>query len=155
MPANTPPAIGLKVGDGVHYFSELPWVQAVAADVYNWAKGTNKPVYTAAEIQGLDTYIDEHNSGSGSGDSTVVARNYRLVEGTGDNANKWYLESRAAGDEGWTTDTGRYIDLTNLDRVVKWIGSDLDNFPTVAHRTAQHIQYEIGKLDYTDTPVEG
>jgi len=25
-PENTPPAIGMKVGDGVHYFYELPWV---------------------------------------------------------------------------------------------------------------------------------
>jgi hypothetical protein len=49
-PENTPPAIGLKVGDGVHYFSELPWVQGVAADVYNWAKSAVKPSYTASEI---------------------------------------------------------------------------------------------------------
>jgi len=26
IPENTPPAIGLKIGDGRHYFSELPWV---------------------------------------------------------------------------------------------------------------------------------
>jgi hypothetical protein len=25
-PENTPPAIGIKIGDGTHYFSELPWV---------------------------------------------------------------------------------------------------------------------------------
>ena len=25
-PENTPPAIGIKIGDGRHYFSELPWV---------------------------------------------------------------------------------------------------------------------------------
>ena len=37
-PEHTPPAIGIKVGDGYHYFSELPWVQAVAGDVYSWAK---------------------------------------------------------------------------------------------------------------------
>jgi len=46
-PENTPPAVGLKVGDGVHYFRELPWVQAIAADVYNWAKSPIKPSYTA------------------------------------------------------------------------------------------------------------
>ena len=38
MPEHTPPAIGIKIGDGEHYFHELPWVQAVAADVFNWAK---------------------------------------------------------------------------------------------------------------------
>jgi hypothetical protein len=25
-PENTPPAIGIKIGDGIHYFYELPWV---------------------------------------------------------------------------------------------------------------------------------
>jgi len=46
-PENTPPAIGIKIGDGEHYFYELPWIQAVAADVYNWAKASYKPTYTA------------------------------------------------------------------------------------------------------------
>jgi hypothetical protein len=26
MPENTPPAIGIKIGDGIHYFRELPWI---------------------------------------------------------------------------------------------------------------------------------
>ena len=56
-PDHTPPAIGIKVGDGVHYFRELPWVQAIAADVYNWAKQVNKPSYSASEISGLEEYI--------------------------------------------------------------------------------------------------
>jgi len=25
-PAGTPPAIGIKIGDGLHYFYELPWI---------------------------------------------------------------------------------------------------------------------------------
>lgn len=29
----TPPAIGIKVGDGQHFFGELPWIQAIAGDV--------------------------------------------------------------------------------------------------------------------------
>jgi len=56
-PENTPPAIGIKVGDGVHYFDELPWLQSVAADVYSWAKAENKPTYSATEISGLADYI--------------------------------------------------------------------------------------------------
>ena len=47
---NTPRAIGIKVGDNIHNFSQLPWVQAVAADVYNWAKQVNKPTYVGSEI---------------------------------------------------------------------------------------------------------
>ena len=34
----TPPATGIKVGDGTHFFGELPWIQAVAGDVTKWCK---------------------------------------------------------------------------------------------------------------------
>ena len=51
------PAFLLKVGDGTTAFENLPWVQAKAADVYEWAKAANKPTYSASEISGLDAYI--------------------------------------------------------------------------------------------------
>ena len=50
---NTPRAIGIKVGDNVHNFSELPWVQAVAADVYNWAKQATPP--SASQLSATKT----------------------------------------------------------------------------------------------------
>ena len=56
-PDNTPPAIALKVGDGTHQFKDLPWLQAVAGDVYAWAKAATKPTYTASEISNLSDYI--------------------------------------------------------------------------------------------------
>ena len=34
----TPPAYLIRVGDGVTYFENLPWLSALAADVYAWAK---------------------------------------------------------------------------------------------------------------------
>lgn len=34
----TPPAIGIKVGDGEKTFAQLPWIQATSGDVYAWAK---------------------------------------------------------------------------------------------------------------------
>ena len=34
----TPPAIGVKIGDGTKRFKELPWIQSTAGDVYAWAK---------------------------------------------------------------------------------------------------------------------
>lgn len=39
----TPYAIGIKVGDGSNNFSSLPWVQAIAGDVYAWAKNATPP----------------------------------------------------------------------------------------------------------------
>ena len=50
----TPPSIGIKVGDGTHTFQELPWIQAVAGDVYGWAKAENKPDYNALEIKATE-----------------------------------------------------------------------------------------------------
>lgn len=47
IPDHTPPAIGMKIGDGYSTFPELPWVQGIAADVYSWAKQQTKPVYNA------------------------------------------------------------------------------------------------------------
>lgn len=47
---STPPAVLLKVGDGAHKFSELPWTSGLAADVYGWAKAATKPTYTFTEV---------------------------------------------------------------------------------------------------------
>lgn len=48
----TPPAVGIKIGDGTTKFSALPWIQAVAGDVPSWAKETDwatvKNAYNAA-----------------------------------------------------------------------------------------------------------
>ena len=47
---STPPAVLLKVGDGVHKFRELPWASGLAADVYGWAKAATKPSYLPSEV---------------------------------------------------------------------------------------------------------
>lgn len=43
----------MKSGDGVNRYNNLPWISALAADVYDWAKSATKPVYTAAEVGAL------------------------------------------------------------------------------------------------------
>lgn len=55
----TPPAVAMKVGaaTGDKKFSELEWIQAVAGDVYSWAKAATKPTYKASEIQELESFI--------------------------------------------------------------------------------------------------
>lgn len=42
---SVPPAVLIKVGDGTHRFSELPWASGLAADVYSWAKAAVRPTY--------------------------------------------------------------------------------------------------------------
>ena len=39
----TPYAIGIKVGDGSNPFKNLPWIQAIAGDIYAWAKAATPP----------------------------------------------------------------------------------------------------------------
>ena len=34
----TPPAVGIKVGNGSDFFGDLPWIQAIAGDVTAWCK---------------------------------------------------------------------------------------------------------------------
>lgn len=158
-PDHTPPAVGIKVGDGYHYFSELPWVQAVAGDVYNWAKQQTKPSYNANEIQGLTALIQQciedagggGGSGGGGGDVTVQARLYRLIKGTGDNADKYYLQSKAADESEWTTDELNYIDLSDLARILTWMGEAADYW-NLGGYLADKINESLNSLNYNDTP---
>ena len=46
----SPYAIGIKVGDGAHTFSQLPWIQAIAGDVYSWAKAADRPSATNINV---------------------------------------------------------------------------------------------------------
>lgn len=90
----TPPAVLLKVGDGVHTFKDLPWLQAVSSDIYAWAKSPNKPSYSYDEIEGLDDHI-----------STVAVdtdTQFTLIKGDDDYTYK--LMSRAKGAENYTTE---------------------------------------------------
>lgn len=89
-----PPAVLQKIGDGVHVFKDLPWLQAVASDVHTWAKAASKPTYEAKEITGLDTYI--------SGQIQDTDTQYTIVKG--DNDYTYKLMSRAKGAENYSTE---------------------------------------------------
>lgn len=51
------PSVLIKVGNGTSHYNDLDFTFAKAADVYDWAKAKDKPVYTAEEISGLEAYI--------------------------------------------------------------------------------------------------
>ena len=89
-----PPAVLQKIGDGVHVFKDLPWLQAVASDVHTWAKAASKPTYAAKEITGLDTYI--------SGQIQDTDTQYTIIKG--DNDYTYKLMSRAKGAENYSTE---------------------------------------------------
>ena len=152
-PENTPPAIGIKIGDGKSYFYQLPWVQAIAADVYNWAKQEEKPRYTAQEIQGLQSFIE--NLISGDTGVTIAPRIYQLVKGTGVDSDKYYLQYKENTEDGdWIIDTSSYIDLARLTKIYNWLGeSNIEEYRSLINRTAEQIQYFIDHLNKTDNAV--
>ena len=87
------PATVVKVGDDVHTFAELPYLQAIAADVPAWAKAA-VPAIPVENITGLDDHI-----------STVAVDSdtqYNIVKG--DNDYTYKLMSKAKGAENFTTE---------------------------------------------------
>jgi hypothetical protein len=88
------PNVVMKVGDGTSKYNALPFVSALAADVYEWAKAATKPSYAISEISN--------------------ALEYRLA--TIDAANhKYALQARKAGsEEAWAPVADSAIDLSGL-----------------------------------------
>lgn len=82
------PNVMLKVGDGTTPYAQLKFVSGLAADVYEWAKQSTKPTYTADEIEGLSDYI--------SGEIQDTDTQYTLVKDA-DKAYTYKLMSRAKG----------------------------------------------------------
>ena len=161
-PEHTPPAIGIKVGDGYHYFSELPWVQAVAGDVYSWAKQQTKPQYNANESSGLTALIQQciqeaggGSGGGGTGPVTVEARAYRLIQGTGNDAHKYYLQSKGANDNDWVTDELHYIDLGQLASVLEWLAPGIEDYWDITGFTVEKVNARLQQLNYTDVATPG
>ena len=72
----SPPTYAIKVGDGTKTFAQLPYIQALAGDVYAWAKAATKPVYSATEITGLSDFV--------SGEIQDTDTQYKLEQDPGD-----------------------------------------------------------------------
>lgn len=87
------PSTMMRIGDGVHKFSELPWFQAIGADIYPWAKAA-VPAIPAENITGLSNYISAQIQDSDT--------QYTLVKGDDDYTYK--LMSKAKGAENFTTE---------------------------------------------------
>lgn len=103
------PAVLVKIGDGVTTFKDLPWLQAIASDVHDWAKKNSLDFSDLSEDfkAALASYV-----GAGS--------EYRINKV----GEVYTLQSReydaATGAWGeWTDVSGSSIDLSNkTDRVL-------------------------------------
>lgn len=117
-PENTPPAIAMKVGDGAKKFRELPWVQAVAGDVYAWAKKANAP--TLGELTNIDKDLTEFiNNIIDDTDNIQDTDTYYKVETNNDKIGGKHHFKLSAYKKDGTADTSK-------DIVINW--SDLDTW---------------------------
>lgn len=157
-PLSPPTAVGIKIGDGRSYFDELPWVQAIASDVYEWAKASEKPTYNANEIIGLATYIAEHTSGGGSGGTG--AGQYRIVYDS--NTAHYILQQFNESSQEWE-DTSSIIDLSTvlnrINTIERWANGARTQLGNIEAPLASYVYEELvnylDTLDVRDEPVEG
>lgn len=157
-PRNTPPAIGIKIGDGESTFNELPWIQAIAADVYSWAKAAQPPA--ADTIPGLAEFVAAHSSGGGSGGgSGVLNSSYRIIYNS--NTQKYILQYYDEQTEEWTN-TSSEINLSELynriSTIERWANGARTNLGNIEVPIVEYIYEEVinylNTLDYPDMEVE-
>ena len=142
------PALLIKVGDGVHPFSGLPFVSAIAADVHDWAKAAVKPTYSAAEIAGLADYI--------SGEIEDTNTEYKL-EQDGDNGHILKLYSKAVGGD-WVlattiTTVDTVYDDTAITASITALQEAVDEAQEAADESLSAI--DAGTAISVDSTVEG
>lgn len=102
------PNVVLKVGNGSAHYNDLPFVSALAADVYDWAKAAVKPSYAATEITGLKEYVE------GISDIDTDTQ-YRIVPVEGA-TYKYQLQSKTlTGDWANVAENG-LIDISDADK---------------------------------------
>ena len=136
----TPPAIGIKVGNGTDTFANLPWIQAVAGDVSAWAKTPQKPTYTADEIASLDQYINQKVENTNT--------QYKIVKGTLENDGKYLLQKKDVEDEDYSNVEGSVIDLTEIISNISSLQSAIEEIDV-----SEQITTAIEALDAPDNAV--
>ena len=140
--SSKPPVVGLKVGDGNHTFTQLPWVQAVAGDVYAWAKAATKPTYNASEIEDLADYI--------SGEIQDTNTTYKIEQDATDK-HKFTLYSKEVNGS-WTA--ASTITIPDDDTTYTFAEGTADGTISVTPKdgTAQDVKvHGLGTAAYTNS----
>lgn len=149
-PENTPPAIGMKVGDGTHTFTQLPWIQAVAGDVYEWAKQPLPPA--ASQIPGLTSFIQQVSGGGGGGTGTSMQ--YRIQYSTDNNTNVYTLQSSVDGVV-WNDVLNSNINLTDfvtlLRSLEQWAKNGNSTLKSLSNQISDYVVSYMGELYYNDS----
>lgn len=154
----TPPAIGIKVGDGEHTFSKLSWIEAIAGDVSAWAKAASKPSYTATEISAeVETADGKTVASRLAALETAVADDmvYRILKDNTD--NKWYLQSKKASEADSAFVTVSIVDLKDIldGKQDNLTFEGTYNASTNKVATESTVKNAIQAIDVEDTAVAG
>ena len=172
---NTAPTVLFKVGDGEHVFADLQWASARAADVHDWAKAENRPVYSKADV-GLDNVRNVASYSKDEVDSKIQELQGSLEADTNtqyqivaDGDNGFKLQSKDIAGEWKDVEGSSFkVDFTAINNVLagKADASSLNNYYTKSDIDGKGFLTEhqdiSGKADktelnnyYTKEEVEG
>lgn len=159
-PDNTPPALLMKVGDGEKAFNALPYVQAVAGDVYAWAKKAVAP--TLGELTNIDKDLTDYINGIIDSTDKIQDTDtfYKVGEAkTTDGAHKFVLH--AYKKDGITRDESKdvTIDWSDLDT---WMAGETervqglieDAFSTLVPEEAQGEGTFVSNVNQVDGKIQ-
>ena len=129
------PQVLIKVGNGTSNYNDLKFVSGLAADVYSWAKASEKPTYSANEISGLSDYI------ATAGDTNTE---YKLVTVDAE-TYKYKLQTRAYAGGKW----GEWTDVENGALDLSAIDTRLDTAESNISKNAAAIATLNAAADQT------
>lgn len=138
----TPPAIGIKVGDGNNTFANLNWIQAVAGDVPTWAKEA-----AGATVKNWIDKAIEKIPAAPSGEGTTTFTSAKLIKSV-------------TQDKGGKITNVTYEDITidavsgltaRLEGIDTAIGTKLDaNLASTAATTTNKLIDDAAAKGYAD-----
>lgn len=132
------PNVVIKVGDGTTAYNLLPFVSALAADVYGWAKAPEKPVYTAGEISGLEDFVASEIQ------DTDTQYTVQSVAGS---TYKFELMKKNKGDADTAFTHVAYIDLSEIDTRLDTLEGKVGD-KTVTAQIAEVVDdFNLSKLE--------
>lgn len=157
---NTPPAIAMKVGDGEKTFKQLPWVQAVAGDVYAWAKKANAP--SLSELTNIDKDLTDYiNNIIGETEGIQDTDTYYKVETNNDKIGGKHHFKLSAYKKDGTPDTAKDI-VINWSDLDTWMAEEStrvqglieDAFSTLVPQTADGEGKFVSAVDQVDGKIK-
>lgn len=134
------PNVVMKVGDGSSKYSELKFVSALAADVYDWAKAASKPSYAASEIGGLKEFVENISDIDTNTQYTIVP-----VAGA---EYKYELKKKEIGEEEFSSfSTPVYMDMSGADTRLKALEATVEGLTGASGGIQGAINTAIDALD--------